>query len=83
MRHWFGKGARDLTRGEAVLLVVALPNPAVRNHAHPSRGLKALAWDERTVRFVTHRGLSWDDMDRAFERVRAAWAELTRKTEVA
>ncbi|WP_018263199.1 transglycosylase domain-containing protein [Methylobacterium sp. WSM2598] len=42
-RHWFGKGARDLTRSEAALLVVALPNPAARSPAHPSRGLRALA----------------------------------------
>jgi threonine aldolase len=48
-----------------------------------ARGLKALAWDERTVRFVTHRGLSRNDMVLAFEHVRAAWVELTHHTEVA
>ncbi|ACL62125.1 monofunctional biosynthetic peptidoglycan transglycosylase [Methylobacterium nodulans ORS 2060] len=42
-RHWFGKSARDLTRSEAALLVASLPNPAARNPARPSRGLKALA----------------------------------------
>ncbi|WP_238312772.1 biosynthetic peptidoglycan transglycosylase [Methylobacterium crusticola] len=42
-RHWFGKGARDLTRGEAALLVAALPNPITRNPRTPSRGLRALA----------------------------------------
>ncbi|MFE1602679.1 monofunctional biosynthetic peptidoglycan transglycosylase [Methylobacterium sp. ID0610] len=41
--HWFGKSARDLTRAEAALLVASLPNPAARNPARPSRGLKALA----------------------------------------
>ncbi len=41
--HWFGKPARDLSRGEAALLVAALPNPIARNPARPSRPLKALA----------------------------------------
>ncbi|KMO39116.1 peptidoglycan transglycosylase [Methylobacterium variabile] len=42
-RHWFGKPARDLTRGEAALLVAALPNPILRNPRRPTRALRALA----------------------------------------
>ncbi|WP_082984915.1 monofunctional biosynthetic peptidoglycan transglycosylase [Methylobacterium platani] len=42
-RHWFGKSARDLTRGEAALLVAALPNPFLRNPRRPSRAMRALA----------------------------------------
>jgi monofunctional biosynthetic peptidoglycan transglycosylase len=36
-RHYFHKGAADLTRGEAILLAAALPNPRFRNPARPSR----------------------------------------------
>ena len=42
-RHWFGKPARDLSRGEAALLAAVLPNPIVRSAGKPSRGVKALA----------------------------------------
>lgn len=42
-RRWFGKSARSLTRNEAVMLAVALPNPIARNPARPSRGLQATA----------------------------------------
>jgi monofunctional biosynthetic peptidoglycan transglycosylase len=35
-RHYFGKSAADLTRHEAVLLAVTLPNPHVRNPRRPS-----------------------------------------------
>ncbi|GJD93221.1 Biosynthetic peptidoglycan transglycosylase [Methylobacterium iners] len=42
-RHWFGKSARDLTRGEAALLAATLPNPIARSAGKPSRGVKALA----------------------------------------
>ncbi len=36
-RHYFHKSAADLTRGEAILLAAALPNPRFRNPARPSR----------------------------------------------
>lgn len=42
-RHWFGKAARDLTRGEAALLAAALPNPAAFDPGRPSRQLRARA----------------------------------------
>lgn len=42
-RRWFGKPARDLTRGEAALLAAVLPNPILRNPALPSRGVRAAA----------------------------------------
>ncbi len=42
-RRWFGKAARDLTRGEAALLAAVLPNPIQRNAALPSRGVRAAA----------------------------------------
>ena len=42
-RHWFRKSARDLTRGEAALLVASLPNPILRNPAKPSPGLRRIA----------------------------------------
>ncbi|WP_246733162.1 monofunctional biosynthetic peptidoglycan transglycosylase [Methylobacterium sp. BTF04] len=42
-RRWFGKSARDLTRGEAALLAAVLPNPIQRNPALPSRGVRAAA----------------------------------------
>ena len=35
-RYYFKKSATDLTRQEAILLAVALPNPSVRNPAKPS-----------------------------------------------
>ena len=42
-RHWFGKSARDLTRGEAALLAATLPNPILRSAGKPSRGVRSLA----------------------------------------
>ena len=42
-QRWFGKPARDLTRGEAALLAAVLPNPILRNPALPSRGVRAQA----------------------------------------
>lgn len=42
-RHHFDKPARDLTRRQAALLAVTLPNPTGRNPARPSAGLKRLA----------------------------------------
>ncbi|MDO9429323.1 MAG: monofunctional biosynthetic peptidoglycan transglycosylase [Methylobacterium sp.] len=42
-QRWFGKPARNLTRGEAALLAAVLPNPILRNPALPSRGVRAQA----------------------------------------
>jgi monofunctional glycosyltransferase len=42
-RHYFHKSAADLTRREALLLAVSLPNPRVRNPARPSGRLLAIA----------------------------------------
>ena len=42
-QHHFGVAARDLSRRQAALLTVALPNPLERNPAQPSRSLKRLA----------------------------------------
>ena len=42
-RHWFKKGARDLSRGEAALLAASLPNPITRSAGKPSRGVRAQA----------------------------------------
>lgn len=42
-RHHFGRSAKNLTRRQAALLTVALPNPIVRNPAKPSAGLRRLA----------------------------------------
>jgi monofunctional glycosyltransferase len=42
-RHYFGKSASELTRHEAVLLAAALPNPRLRNPAHPSNRMLAIA----------------------------------------
>jgi monofunctional biosynthetic peptidoglycan transglycosylase len=39
----FGVSASQLTRRQAALLTVALPNPMTRNPARPGRGLKRLA----------------------------------------
>jgi monofunctional biosynthetic peptidoglycan transglycosylase len=40
---YFGVTAAKLTRGQAALLAVTLPNPIKRNAANPSRGMKRLA----------------------------------------
>lgn len=42
-RHWFGKSARDISRGEAALLAAVLPNPVTRSAGKPSRGVRARA----------------------------------------
>jgi monofunctional biosynthetic peptidoglycan transglycosylase len=42
-RHHFGRSAKNLTRRQAALLTVALPNPIARNPARPSAGLRRLA----------------------------------------
>lgn len=42
-QHHFSRSARDLTRRQAALLAVTLPNPIGRNPAKPSAGLKRLA----------------------------------------
>lgn len=42
-RRWFGKDARNLTRGEAALLAATLPNPILRNAGTPSRRVRAQA----------------------------------------
>lgn len=41
-RH-FGRSAKDLTRRQAALLAVTLPNPARRDPANPSAGMRRLA----------------------------------------
>ncbi len=48
-RRYFGKSASQLTRREAVLLAVALPNPRFRNPARPS------AWMQKIARAVDLR----------------------------
>lgn len=40
---YFGRSADKLTRKQASLLTVALPNPILRNPAKPSKGLRRLA----------------------------------------
>jgi len=42
-RRFFNKSAADLTRREAVLLAVALPNPGFRNPAKPSARMLRIA----------------------------------------
>jgi monofunctional biosynthetic peptidoglycan transglycosylase len=42
-RHHFGVSAAKLTRRQAALLAVALPNPIERNAGKPGRGLRRLA----------------------------------------
>lgn len=42
-RHHFGRSASELTRRQAALLAVTLPNPHVRNPAKPTAGLNRLA----------------------------------------
>jgi monofunctional biosynthetic peptidoglycan transglycosylase len=56
-RAYFGKGARDLTRREAALLVAALPNPKRRNPARPSAGHRRLA-DRLVARMAASGGLT-------------------------
>ena len=40
---YFGRSAKDLTRKQAALLAVTLPNPIERNPANPTRNLSRLA----------------------------------------
>jgi monofunctional biosynthetic peptidoglycan transglycosylase len=42
-RHYFKRGADSLTAAQSALLAAALPNPAVRDPAHPTPGLHGLA----------------------------------------
>jgi monofunctional biosynthetic peptidoglycan transglycosylase len=42
-QYHFKKSARDLTRRQAALLAVTLPNPYIRDPAKPSRDLRRLA----------------------------------------
>lgn len=42
-QHYFGVSAKNLSRRQAALLTVALPNPAVRNPAKPGPGMRRLA----------------------------------------
>lgn len=42
-RYYFGKSAADLTRHEAVLLAVTLPNPHIRNPRKPSLRMLRIA----------------------------------------
>lgn len=42
-QHHFNRSAKRLTRRQAALLAVTLPNPATRNPAKPGRGLQRLA----------------------------------------
>ena len=42
-QHYFGRSARDLSRRQAALLAVTLPDPVGRNPARPSSGLSRLA----------------------------------------
>jgi monofunctional biosynthetic peptidoglycan transglycosylase len=42
-QYHFGKSAKDLTRRQAALLAVTLPNPIERNPAKPGAGLRRLA----------------------------------------
>lgn len=42
-QHHFGKSAKNLSRRQAALLAVTLPNPATRNPAKPSSGMNRLA----------------------------------------
>jgi monofunctional biosynthetic peptidoglycan transglycosylase len=42
-QHHFGRSAKDLSRRQAALLAVTLPNPHERNPAKPGPGLKKLA----------------------------------------
>ncbi|MEJ0013981.1 MAG: monofunctional biosynthetic peptidoglycan transglycosylase [Bauldia sp.] len=42
-RHYFKRGADQLTAGQAALLTAALPNPWVRDPSRPSAALQALA----------------------------------------
>lgn len=53
-QHYFGVSAKNLTRRQAALLTVALPNPYVRNPAKPGPGMRALA--RRVERLAAQAG---------------------------
>jgi monofunctional biosynthetic peptidoglycan transglycosylase len=42
-RHYFNRGAAQLTANEAALLAATLPNPEERSPAHPSAGMRSIA----------------------------------------
>jgi monofunctional biosynthetic peptidoglycan transglycosylase len=42
-RHYFDRAAADLSAGQAALMAAALPNPAERDPAHPSRHMRRIA----------------------------------------
>lgn len=42
-QHYFGRSAKTLTRRQAALLAVTLPNPGARDPANPGNGLSNLA----------------------------------------
>jgi len=42
-QHYFGKPVRELTRRQAALMAVTLPNPRLRNPARPSRSMSRVA----------------------------------------
>jgi monofunctional biosynthetic peptidoglycan transglycosylase len=55
-RRYFGKSAAQLTRREAVLLAVALPNPRFRNPARPSaRMIRIATVVERRMPIIAKR----------------------------
>lgn len=53
-QHYFGVSAKNLSRRQAALLTVALPNPYVRNPAKPGPGMRALA--NRIERMASQAG---------------------------
>lgn len=53
-QHYFGVSAKNLTRRQAALLTVALPNPYVRNPAKPGPGMQSLA--RRIERMASQAG---------------------------
>jgi len=57
-RHYFHKSAANLTRGEAILLTAALPNPGFRNPARPSRHMLLIArvLDRRMPKLASRSG---------------------------
>lgn len=55
-RRYFHKPASQLTRREAVLLAISLPNPYVRNPARPSRKMRVIADAvERRLPYIAER----------------------------
>lgn len=55
-RHYFGKSAARLSKREAVLLAVALPNPLQRNPARPDRRMRLIADAvERRMPYIAKR----------------------------